>query len=305
VRDRRILRADGLLLLTSLIWGLNFAAQRSGMAVIGPFAFSAARFGLGAASLVPLLLLSRRRDARREPSPGQLGPRGKLLWAALTGAVLFIASNLQQVGLVSTTAGNAGFITCLYVVLVPLFGLAMGRAPGARIWIGVLLALAGLGILTLRQGLAMAPGDGLELLGALFWAGHILLISRLVFRMRALELAVGQFAVCSGLSLAVALLREPAPFAGLVPAAFPILFGGLLSIGVAYTLQIVAQKNAHPAHASIILSMEALFAAIGGVVALGEPFTLRLAAGGALMLAGMVVSQLEPVRPETAPAILH
>ena len=307
MRDRTdILQADGLLLLTSLIWGLNFVAQRSGMAVIGPFAFTAARFGLGAASLLPLLVLSRRREARREGAasvPGQLARSGKVLWAGLTGTVLFIATNLQQVGMVSTTAGNAGFITCLYVVLVPLFGLVTGRAPGRRIWAGALLAVAGLGVLTLRAGLSMAPGDGLELVGALFWAGHILLISRLVFRMRALELAVGQFAVCSILSLAVALAREPAPFAGLVPAAFPILFGGLLSIGVAYTLQIVAQKTAHPAHASIIMAMEGLFAGIGGVVLLGEPLTPRLVMGGALMLAGMVVSQLDP-RPAPAPAIL-
>ena len=154
MRDRTdILQADGLLLLTSLIWGLNFVAQRSGMAVIGPFAFTAARFGLGAASLLPLLVLSRRREARREGAasvPGQLARSGKVLWAGLTGTVLFIATNLQQVGMVSTTAGNAGFITCLYVVLVPLFGLATGRTPGLRIWAGALLAVAGLGVLTLR-----------------------------------------------------------------------------------------------------------------------------------------------------------
>jgi drug/metabolite transporter (DMT)-like permease len=246
--------------------------------VIGPFAFSAARFALGTLSLLPLLVLSRRRAARKgaERNPLHLAPGPRLAWAALAGTVLFTAANLQQVGLVSTTAGNAGFITSLYVILVPMAGFFLGRASGPRIWIGALLAVAGLWVLSVGASFTMAPGDLLQLIAAGFWAGHILLINRLVRRMKALELAVGQFAVCTLLSLAAALLREPAPFAGLRPAAIPILYGGLLSIGVAYTLQIVAQKTAHPAHASIILSMEALFAAVAGILVLGEPLTLRL-----------------------------
>jgi len=294
--NKAIIKTDALLLLTSLIWGFNFAAQRSGMSVIGPFAFSAARFALGALVLVPLLVLSRHRAARLPGAAERPAAATRAAWAGLAGLVLFIASNLQQVGLVSTTAGNAGFITCLYVVLVPLFAFFAGKASGALIWCGALLAVAGLWVLSVGAGFTLAPGDGLELVGALFWTIHILLISRLASRMEALEIAVGQFAVCSVLSGIVALVREPAPFAGLLPAAVPILFGGLFSIGIAYTLQIVAQKTAHPAHASIILSMEALFAGIGGVLLLGEPLTLRLVAGGTLMLGGMVVSQWQPAR---------
>ena len=284
------LKADALLLLTAIIWGFAFVAQRVGMRSIGPFAFNAVRFALGALCLAPFLLLNRRRAQR---TPARLAPGRKLAWAALTGLVLFTAANLQQIGLVYTTAGNAGFITSLYVILVPLIGLCAGRSAGARIWLGAILAVAGLYILSMT-GLHMAPGDLLELAGALFWAGHILLISRLASRMEALEIAVGQFATCAILSLAAALLFEPSPFAGVRAAAIPILYGGLLSIGVAYTLQIVAPKTAHPAHASIILSMEALFAGIGGVLLLREPLTLRLVIGGLLMLAGMILSQLEP-----------
>lgn len=289
------LKADGLLLLTALIWGFAFVAQRSGMKDIGPFAFTAVRFALGALCLLPLLILGKRRAGRtpQASSPGS-GPLAKLAWAALAGLILFLGANLQQVGLVTTTASNAGFITSLYVILVPLIGFFLGKSSGLRIWIGAVLAVAGLFILSVGVGFTMAPGDLLQLVGAFFWAGHILLINHLVTRMEALEIAVGQFATCALLSLAVALVWEPAPFAGLEPAALPILYGGLLSIGVAYTLQIVAQKTAHPAHASIILSMEALFAAIGGVLFLHEPLTLRLMLGGALMLAGMVISQLEP-----------
>ena len=291
----RTLKADGLLLLTALIWGFAFVAQRSGMRDIGPFAFNGVRFALGALSLLPLLILSWRK-ARKAPNgtPTGLGPLAKMAWAALAGLVLFLGASLQQVGLVTTTAANAGFITSLYVILVPLIGVCLGRPSGLRVWAGASLAVAGLFILSIGSGFTMAPGDLLQLVGAFFWAGHILLINRLVARMEALEIAVGQFATCALLSLAVALVREPAPFAGLAPAAIPILYGGLLSIGVAYTLQIVAQKTAHPAHASIILSMEALFAAIGGVLLLHEPLTLRLALGGVLMLSGMIISQLEP-----------
>jgi drug/metabolite transporter (DMT)-like permease len=198
--------------------------------------------------------------------------------------------------LVYTTAANAGFITCLYVILVPIVSVFLGRATGARIWIGAVLAVAGLYVLSVGDGFRMAPGDLLVLFGAFFWTGHILLITWLATRMEALEIAIGQFVTCAFLSLVAALLFEPAPFAGVVPAAVPILYGGLLSIGVAYTLQIVAQRTAHPAHASIILSTEALFAGAGGVLILGEPLTAKLVLGGALMLAGMIVSQLEPRR---------
>ena len=287
---RDTLQADGLLLLTALIWGFAFVAQRSGMKDIGPFAFNAVRFALGALALLPLRILQRRRGAE----PAALGPLARTAWAALAGLVLFLGASLQQVGLVTTTAANAGFITSFYVILVPLLGLLLGRSSGLRIWVGAVLALAGLFILSVGAGFCIAAGDLLNLLGAFFWALHILLITHLVARMEALEIALGQFATCAALSLVATLLVEPARFAGLRPAALPILYGGLFSIGVAYTLQIVAQKRAHPAHASIILSMEALFAAIGGVLLLHEPLTLRLATGGALMLTGMVLSQLEP-----------
>ncbi len=288
------LQADGLLLLTAAIWGIAFVAQRSGMEDIGPFAYGAARFALGAASLVPLLVFLKRRRSATPARPRALAWRVR--GAGLAGLVLFAAASLQQVGLVHTTAGNAGFITCLYVILVPVVGALRGKAGGARLWISAALALAGLYLIGVGDGLTLARGDLLVLLGAFFWTGHILLITWLVARMEALEIAFGQFVTCAALSLVAALLLEPDPFAGAGPAAVPILYGGLLSIGVAYTLQIVAQRTAHPAHASIILSMEALFAGVGGVLLLGEPLTARLVLGGGLMLAGMIVSQLEPRR---------
>lgn len=287
-----MVKSDGLLLLVAIIWGFAFVAQRSGMEVIGPFAFSGVRFALGAVSLLPVLVIQRRREARN--GVVRLSPWKRLTWAVTAGTVLFIAASLQQVGLVKTTAGNAGFITCLYVVLVPIIGIFLGRATGPGKWAGAVLALIGLYILCIGAGFKLAPGDLLELIGAFFWAAHILVIAQVGSRIDAVEFSVGQFATCSVLSLVTAVIFEPDAFAGVGAALVPILYGGLMSTGVAYTLQVVAQRKAHPAHASIILSMEALFAAIGGVMILHEPVTVRLVAGGALMFAGMTCSQMEP-----------
>ena len=212
--------------------------------------------------------------------------------AALAGIVLFAAANFQQVGLVHTTAANAGFITCLYVILVPIVGAAVGRATGARIWIGATLALAGLYVLSVGDGLTMARGDLLVLAGAFFWTGHILLITWLVARMEALEIALGQFVTCAVLSLVTALLSSPRPSRAWSPAAVPILYGGLLSIGVAYTLQVVAQKTAHPAHASIILLAWRRSSPASGACCSSASRSRQARPGGALMLAGMLVSQI-------------
>jgi len=293
--DATRLRANGLLTLTAIIWGLAFSAQRSGMESLGPFAYNAARFALGALSVLPLLAASRGRAAKSGPGARpRLGAGRKAACAAIAGSVLFFGTSFQQAGLVTTTAGNAGFITCLYVVLVPIAGLALGRRSGPRIWIGAVVALAGLYILGVDEGVRMTRGDLLELIGAFFWTAHILVIARFGSLMEGLELALGQYLVCSILSLGGALAFEPEPFAGVAAAAIPILYGGIMSTGVAFTLQIYAQRTAHPAHASIILSMESLFAAVGGIFILGEPLTARLAIGGTLMLAGTVASQLEP-----------
>jgi drug/metabolite transporter (DMT)-like permease len=293
--SKSALKADGLLVFVAMIWGSAFSAQRSGMESIGPFGFNAVRFAIGALSVLPLLIFAKRRAGGKGPSGGpKPSAARKLAYSAITGAVLFGGTSFQQAGLVTTTAGNAGFITALYVVLVPLVGIAFGKRSGPRIWAGAVLALAGLYILSVGSGFSVSRGDILELAGALFWTMHILVVGRFGSLMDGLELAVGQYLVCALLSLAGALAFESAPFAGTMAAAVPILYGGVCSTGIAFTLQIYAQKTAHPAHASIIMSLESLFAAIGGIILLGEPLTPRLAVGGVLMLAGTIISQLEP-----------
>jgi len=282
--DRRALKADALLLLTAAIWGFAFVAQRVGMRHVGPFTFNGIRFALGSLTLLPVLWY--RGTPARALAADLRGP------ALLAGAVLFLGASLQQVGIVYTTAGKAGFITGLYVVIVPLLARLWGRAVGAGGWTGALLAAAGLYLLSVRGGFALVPGDGLVLASAVFWALHVLVLARWAPRVDPIALALGQFGFCSLASLAVGLLVETTTLAGLIAAVVPILYGGIASVGIGYTLQVVAQRRAQPTVAAIVLSLESVFAAIGGFLILGEVLSGRALLGCALMLAGVLVAQL-------------
>ncbi|HDI59661.1 MAG TPA: DMT family transporter [Desulfobacteraceae bacterium] len=288
--ESRALRADLLLLATAAIWGFAFVAQRMGMDHVGPFTFNGVRFALGSLSLLPLVWL----EARRPAVGGTARPGGKSVFygGALAGSALFLGASLQQVGLVYTTAGKAGFITGLYVVIVPILGLCYRQRPDAGTWIGAVMAAAGLYLLSVTEQFTIAPGDLLELVGAFFWACHLLILGWLSPRLPVICLACLQYACCALLSLAVALACETVALAAIRAAALPILYGGLGSVGIAYTLQVVAQKDAPPAHAAILLSLEAVFAALGGWLILGEVLSPRAMAGCALMLAAMLISQL-------------
>jgi drug/metabolite transporter (DMT)-like permease len=286
------LRANLLLLLAAAIWGFAFVAQRVGMDHVGPFTFTGVRFALGGLSLVPLIFVFRR-----EAPPEAAGKATGLKAGLLAGAILFAAASLQQVGLIYTTAGKAAFITCLYLVLVPVAGTLLGRRTSAGTWLGSLVAVAGLYLLCVKEDFTVGYGDFLELAGALFWTAHIMVIDRYSRRVDTLQLAFFQFMACAAGSLAVAAATEEIALSGLALAAAPILYGGLCSVGVAYTLQIVGQKDAEPSHAAIILSLETVFAAVGGYLILGEQLGTREALGCALMLAGMLASQLWSMRP--------
>ena len=332
--NKRALRADILLLLTAGIWGFGFVAQRSGMEYVGPFAFNGIRFILGSLSLLPFIFFRRKSFVNSAAKPGS--PRSLLLPSLAAGCCLFIAVILQQFGLLFTTAGNAGFITGLYVVFTPIFGILLGKKTGPATWLGSVFTLAGLYFLSAAGHLdSINPGDIITVISALFWTVHVLLIDRLMntpgnesSHIDPIELSAGQFAVCGILSLAGAFLAEPfvcavigridtallsaglfawQPLPALVAALrtgavsfpleaiIPILYGGLGSVGIAYTLQVIAQRDAPPAHATIILCFEGCFAAFGGALLLSEkigPWTLL---GFILMLAGMLVTQWEVI----------
>lgn len=284
--QHRNLLNDSLLLTTAAIWGMAFVAQRIGMEYIGPFTYNGIRFLLGAVTLVPVLWWkgSNRPVAATRRSTG---------WkdGLVAGLVLFMAASLQQVGLVYTTAGNAGFITGLYVVLVPLIGLGRRQRVGRRRWLAVLLAVAGIYLLSVRDGLRVNPGDLYVIGSAFFFALHVQVIDTVSRRSSALLLSVAQYAVVGVLSLLVGMLREPLSLPGLGAALPAILYGGIGSISLAYTLQTVAQRRAEPSHAAILLSLEGAFAALGGWLILGEVLAGRGLLGSLLLLSGMLLSQ--------------
>ncbi len=294
-----VYRADMLLLLTAAIWGSAFVAQRVGMDHVGPLTFNGIRFALGAMVLLPVIKWRNGRTVRDENSFATL-----LQGGLIAGTALFAGATLQQVGLVHTTAGKAGFITGLYVIITPVFGLFLGMRSTIGGWIGAALALVGLYLLSVTESFALAPGDLWVLIGAFFWALHVLILSRFSPKVDTIKLACAQFSVCAVLSLFGAAAFEIVTMDGLQGAAIPILYGGILSVGTAYTLQVVAQKDAPAVHAAIILSLEAVFSALFGWLILGEILGFRGMAGCGLMLSGMLVAQLwsEPV-PEVAASV--
>lgn len=287
------LKSTILLLTTAAIWGLAFVAQRVGMDFIGPFTFNGIRFALGGLSLLPLIVYHHTDAVRQDDGAS---PASSLRVGIIAGFILFIAASLQQIGLIYTTAGKAAFITCLYIVLVPLAGIWLKQSIARSTWTGSLLAVAGLYLLCVKESFVVSYGDLLELAGAVFWAGHILLIDRFARKTDSLQLAFTQFMTCAVLSMLVAAAAETITITGVLQAGIALLYGGVCSVGIAYTLQIIGQKNASPAHAAIILSMETVFAALGGWVILGEQLTSREFAGCVLMLSGMLLAQLCSLR---------
>lgn len=302
--NSRALRADILLFITAAIWGFAFVAQRVGMDHVGPMTFNGIRFALGALALIPLIM---RMEKGRTPGVTGADKKQLALGGGLLGIALFCGASLQQIGLASpqlaefgleaSTAGKAGFITGLYVVFVPIFGLFLAQKTGWGTWLGASLAVVGMYLLSVTADLSISFGDMLVLVGAFFWAGHVLLIGKLspgMDAVDAIKLSTVQFAACAVLSLLCAFIFEEITLIGLEGAALAIAYGGLMSVGIAYTLQVVAQRDAQPAHAAVILSLEAVFGAIGGWLILDEMLTIRALIGCGLMLTGMLLSQLKP-----------
>ncbi len=267
-----------LLLITAVIWGLAFTAQRAGMKHLGPMAFNSLRFALGTLVLTPLFIKRVKKKFIRK--------------GILAGTVLFTGAALQQWGIVYTTASKAGFITGLYILFVPLFGLFTGHKEGRKLWTGIALALPGLWLLSFSEGFErINPGDMLVLAGAFAWAIHVRLIGRYAGEYHPGGFAVVQFSTVALISGAAAILSGES-WAGTPRAWLPLAYSGFLSVGIAFTIQIFAQRNVKPASAALIMSLEAAFAALGGWLVLGESMTGCELSGAALMFAGITVSQI-------------
>lgn len=282
------LRGDLILLFTAMIWGSAFVAQRVAAQELGNFWFNGSRFVLGVLVLLPLVRFRLRFT------------RGQFNWAALGGGLIFVAGNLQQAGLATTTAANAGFLTTLYTIFVPLIlAVVWKQRSGWRIWVAAILAILGGWLLSTGGMYEPAAGDVLEVLGAFVWAFHVIVISRAVKAMDALQFAIGQFIVCALLNLGTAAIVETFPLDGFLNTWWTVVYAGVLSVGVAYTLQVVGQKYAPPGDAAILLSMEAVFAALFGFLLIQEGLTMTQLAGCGLILGAVLLVQLRG-RPEDA-----
>lgn len=277
-------RGNGCLLMAAFIWGTTFVAQSVGMEKIGPFTYGAARFLLGALALFGLWILSGG-PGRWETSMRSFGV------GAAAGCVMFAASALQQYGMLYTTAGKASFLTCLYLIFVPLAGVFLRQRIRAEYWIGAAMAATGLYLLCVKEGLSLGLGDLLEICCAFFWTAHILFIDRFVAKVETIAMSLAQVVVVFLLNLLTAIAFETAQAADITAAWFPIFYAGVLSTGVAFTLQIVGQREADPAPAAVIMSLESLFGALAGWLVLGETLSPKEILGCALMGAGMLASQ--------------
>lgn len=278
-----------LLFLTAIIWGFAFVAQKVGAQFVGAFTFNGVRFLLGTLSLFPVIMLFEKEKVSKEKF------RKTLKAGLIGGIVLFLASTFQQYGVeITNSAGKSGFITGLYTVFVPIAAfLFMKKKTNVLTWVGAVFAVGGLYLLCMTGDEKVGIGDLVLLVGTVFWTVHILVIDRFVAEISPLRFAQIQFAVCAVLSIICALILEDISFVAIKSALLPILYGGLMSVGVAYTCQILGQKDADPTFSAIVLSTESVFAAIGGVLLQNETMTVSAYIGCGLIFVGIVLSQLE------------
>ncbi|MCD7834147.1 MAG: DMT family transporter [Lachnospiraceae bacterium] len=286
------LRNPLLLLLTAAIWGAAFVAQSVGMDYVEPFTFNFARSIIGGIVLLPCIAFLDGQKSRESVTDR----RTLALGGVCCGAALFVASSLQQIGIQYTTVGKAGFITAMYIILVPVFGIFLKKKVGTKIWLCVLLAVAGLYLLCMTEGFTISSSDLLMLLCAAVFAVHILVIDHFSPLTDGVRLSCIQFFVCGLLSGVGMLLFETPSLRLVLQAWLPIGYAGVLSCGVAYTLQIVAQKGMDPTIASLILSLESVFSVLFGWLLLGQSLTPRELSGCVLMFTAIILAQLPEKR---------
>ncbi|KWE31871.1 hypothetical protein WT49_20145 [Burkholderia territorii] len=277
--------------VAAMIWGSALVAQRASLDVIGPFLFTGLRFLLGAVVVLAFTLILNRSSMsfRRE-----FIARWSATFRAgvLLGAILAVAISLQQIGLRYTKVSNAGFISTLYVIIVPIIGMLFGQRTNPGVWIGAVLAVLGLYCLSVTNQYTIMSGDWYELGGAAVMSAQFILVGHFSHRYDPLMLSLVQFVACGVLCIVVAFVVEPLNVVHIVNAAPSLIYGGILSVGVGFTIQTIAQKDVTPAHAAVIFSMEGVFATLAGWLMLGETLTANSLTGCALMLVGLIVSQL-------------
>ncbi|MDE6845793.1 MAG: DMT family transporter [Lachnospiraceae bacterium] len=306
--NKFVLRQSILLFLTAVIWGVAFVAQSAGMEYVGPFTYNGTRCILGGLVLLPCIVLLDRiqggrnaagTEAVKDMSPQEAGGSGKvkkgktlLIGGLCCGIILFAASNFQQVGIQYTSVGKAGFITAMYILLVPIMGLFIHKKVGVKVWIGVAFAVCGLYLLCMTNGFKLEKGDALVLICAFIFALHILVIDYFSPKVDGVRMSCIQFWVCGVLSLICSFVFEKPELGNILAAWQPVCYGGIMSCGVAYTLQIVGQKDMNPTVASLILSLESVVSVVAGFLILNQTMSRRELLGCCLMVVAIVLAQL-------------
>lgn len=282
-----------LLFLTAFIWGTAFVAQSVGMDHIGPFTFNAVRSLVGGLALIPVILVFNRRKSPARRQTERANRKVLLLGGVCCGLALGVASCLQQVGMQYTTVGKAGFLTALYIVIVPILGLFFRRKAGAKLWVSVAIAIVGLYLLCMSGSLRLQLGDFLVLLCALAFSVHIMVIDHFTTQVDGVQMSCIQFFVAAAFSAVCMLFTEGVPDPGAVAISWvPILYAGVLSSGVGYTLQIVGQKGVNPTAASLVLSLESVISVLAGWVILGQSMSPREILGCVLMFCAILLAQI-------------
>ena len=290
-----------LLFLTALIWGVAFVAQSVAMDYIGPYTFNAVRSLLGGIVLVPCVFLFGQKEKSvidEDPSKGTAidRPGDMITGGLLCGIMLFLSTTLQQVGIQYTTVAKAGFITALYIILVPILGIFLKKRVSVQIWISVVIAIIGLYLLCMKGSFYLGQGDFLVLLCSLCFALHILVIDHFTDKVNGVKLSCIQFFVSGLLSSILMFLFEAPAISAIFSAWLPIVYGGVFSSGIAYTLQIIGQKGTDPTIASLILSLESVVSVLAGWIILGQSLTPREILGCLLMFGAIILAQVAPVQ---------
>lgn len=282
-----------MLLITSLIWGTAFVAQSEGMNYVEPFTYNAMRTLLGGVVLIPVIILFRFLDKRNGKEKATFSLKNTVTGGICCGIVLFIASSFQQSGIAQTTAGKAGFVTALYIVIVPLIGIFLHKKMPLRMWLFIAIALAGFWLLCIKQDIGISSGDLLVFFGAIFFAVHITVID--FFNEKNTDgvlMSCIQFFTAGLLMLICMFIFEKPTIPNIVGAGGTILYAGIMSCGVAYTLQILGQKHTNPTLATMLMSLESVFAALSGWLILGEKLSIKEFFGCVLIFAAVILAQL-------------
>lgn len=281
-----------MLLLTAFIWGTAFVAQSVGMDYLEPFTFNGVRCLIGAIALLPCIWFFNRGKEKENKINDENAKRDLIKGGIACGILLFAASSLQQIGLVYTAAGKAGFITAFYIVLVPVFGIFLHKKIGWKVWTAVAIALAGLYFLCITEAFTIEVGDIYVLLCALIFSVHILVVDHYAPKVDGVKLSCIQFLVAGIVSIPFMLILESPKMGNMMTSWFPLIYAGVFSCGIAYTLQILGQKNVNPAVASLILSLESCFSVLSGWVILGERLSARETIGCIMMFAAIILAQI-------------